>query len=511
MPLAIELAAARIKLLTPDQILARLEHHLALLTAGSRDLPERQQTLRGAIAWSYDLLDDGARRLVGRLSVFRGGFDLEMAERICGPADEVGGDVVDRLGELIDQSLIRPDEPEGAAAGADAETGEREPRFTMLETIREFAAEMLAAGGEGEAIGDRHAAAMLALAREAAPKLSGADQRHWLERLEREHDNMRAALDWAMTRPDHVLAARLATALWRFWQQRGYLNEARSRFEQIEAQPGDLEPVDRAKFVEAFGGVAYWQSDVETSRRYYEEQLTLWRELGDRSELANALYNRAHADMVGVMSGEPIDVDELPGKGLLNEALGIYQELGDKSGEGNILWGLGSFSFFSGTATEAEDWFRRSLELHRQAGNRTMEAWSLHMLGSSQNAQREFAVAAETGRHALRHFHEAGDISGVILTLDDLSIAALGVGDVERAGRLWGAARHLQTSTGTTLADYVEATNQLFGVATPREGVPADLLPGLAAAGAAMSLDEIVAYALASPDGVPPGPHVEVA
>ena len=509
MPLAIELAAARIKLLTPDQILARLEHHLALLTAGSRDLPERQQTLRGAIAWSYDLLDDGARRLVGRLSVFRGGFDLEMAERICGPADEIDGDVIDRIGELIDQSLVRPDEPDGAVEDIDA--AERDPRFTMLETIREFAAEMLASSGEGEAIADRHAAAMLALAQEAAPKLSGADQRHWLERLEREHDNLRAALDRAITRPDHVLAARLATALWRFWQQRGYLNEARSRFEQIETQGGDLEPVDRAKFVEAFGGVAYWQSDEVTATRYYEEQLALWRQLGDRGELANALYNRAHADMVRVMGGELVDVDALPGRTMLREALGIYQELGDKSGEGNILWGLGSFAFFGATAAEAEEWFRRSLELHREAGNRTMEAWSLHMLGSSENAQRQFAVAAETGRHALRHFHDAGDISGVILTLDDLSISALGLGDVERAGRLWGAARHLQTSTGTTLADYVEATNRLFGVATPREGVPGDRLPGLAAEGADMSLDEIVAYALGSPAGTPPGPHVEVA
>ena len=144
MPLAIELAAARTKLLTPDQILARLEHHLDLLTAGSRDLPERQQTLRGAIGWSYDLLDDGARRLVDRLSVFRGGFDLEMAERVCGPADEVGGDVVERVGELVDQSLVRLDESHA------------EPRFAMLETIREYAAEMLAGRGEAETIADQH-------------------------------------------------------------------------------------------------------------------------------------------------------------------------------------------------------------------------------------------------------------------------------------------------------------------------------------------------------------------
>jgi predicted ATPase/class 3 adenylate cyclase len=505
MPLAIELAAARVKLLTPDQILARLEHHLDVLTAGSRDLPERQQTLRGAIAWSYDLLDEGARRLVDRLSVFRGGFDLEMAERICGPAAEVDGDVIDRIGELIDQSLVRSDE---ATAADDASS---EPRFAMLETIREFAAEMLLVRGEVESIGDRHAAAMLALAQQAAPNLSGIDQRRWLERLERDHDNLRAALDWSIGRPDPVTAARLATALWRFWQQRGYLNEARARFDQIEAQAWQLEPVDRARFVEAFGGIAYWQSDEPTATRYYDEQLTLWRAIGDKREIANALYNRSYADMVHVMGGEIDDLDDLPGKGMLNEALELYQELGDKSGEGNILWGLGSIAYFSADAAESEGWYRRSLELHRESGNRTMEAWSLHMLASAQNGQRQFAAADETGRHALRHFHESGDVSGVILVLDDLSISALGLGDEARSGQLWGAARHLQMSTGTALADYVEQIGQLFGVATPKQALPEDRLATLSAAGAAMSLDQVVAYALASPDGAPPGPHVEVA
>ena len=215
---------------TPDQILARLDHHLDLLTAGARDLPERQQTLRGAIGWSYDLLDEGARRLVDRLSVFLGGFDLEMVERVCGPAHEVGGDVVVRAGELVDQSLVRLDEDAA------------EPRFAMLETIREYATEMLVARGEAEAIADRHAAAMLELAEQAAPELNGADQRAWLDRLEREHDNMRAASDWSMAKPDPVLAVRLAFALWRFRQQRGYLNEARARFEGLEAQGWSLDP-----------------------------------------------------------------------------------------------------------------------------------------------------------------------------------------------------------------------------------------------------------------------------
>ena len=499
MPLAIELAAARVKLLTPDQILARLEHHLDLLTAGSRDLPERQQTLRGAIGWSYDLLDDGARRVVDRLSVFRGGFDLEMAERVCGPTDEVGGDVVERIGELVDQSIVRLDE------------GSEEPRFAMLETIREYAAEMLAARDEGGMIADRHASAMLELALQAAPELARAAQRSWLDRLEREHDNMRAALDWSVGKPDPIVATRLASALWRFWQQRGYLNEARARCERLEAQGWTLEPIDRARFAEAFGGVAYWQSDAPSARRYYGEQLRLWRELGDKREVANALYNRAYADMIDVMEGRVA-----PGPGvliptpMLDEALAIYRELGDVGGEANILWALGSVHYFTKSAVAAEDSYRQSLELHRAAGDRSMEAWSLHMLGLSLVGQHRFQEASEVIRHALRHFYEAGDVSGVTLVLDDLALIALGLDDPARSGRLWGAARHLQQRTGTGLANYVERSNQLYSVPTAKDALPADELAALAAGGAAMSYDEIVAYALDVPMDSLPRAHVEV-
>ena len=501
MPLAIELAAARIQLLSPDQILARLEHHLSLLTAGSRDLPERQQTLRGAIAWSYDLLEAGARRLVDRLSVFRGGFDLEMAELVCGPADEVGGDVVDRVGELVDQSLVRPDEG-GETGGAS--------RFAMLETIREFASEMLAERGEAASVADRHGAAMLAFAERAARELAGSEQRTWLERLERDHDNLRAALDWSIAKPDPSLGVGLAFALWRFWQQRGYLNEARMRFEALDAQDWPLSTLERARFDEAFGGIAYWQSDHPTTQARYDEALRSWREIGDRREIANALYNRAYADMIVIMDGRGVEEQVRSSRAMLDEALAIYEELGDKGGEGNILWALGSVSFFTADAKNAEPWYRRSLELHREAGNRTMEAWSLHMLALSLAAQRDFEAASTTARHALQHFYEAGDVSGVILTMDDLSIVAIATGQPERAGRLWGAARHLQQTTGTALADYVEQNNAMFRVPTPRDVLPADQLATLAAEGAAMSYDAIVAYALGSADGVPVAPHTEV-
>ncbi len=490
MPLAIELAAARVKLLTPDQILGRLEHHLDLLSAGSRDLPERQQTLRGAIGWSYDLLEAGSRRLMERLSVFRGGFELEIAEAVCGPADDIGGDVVERVGELVDQSLVRMDETSS------------DPRFAMLETIREYAAEMLAVGGEAEAIGARHAAAMLTLAQRASTELSGTDQRSWLERLERERDNLRAALDWAVARPDPALAVRLTFALWRFWQQRGYLNEARARVDAVAALGWDLEPVDLARFAEAAGGIAYWQSDEAATRRWYDEALAIWRELGDKGEIANALFNQSYADVVEVMRGGTAPGSVAAGQAKLDEALALYREIGDARGEANVIWGLASFHYFVGDAASAEPWYRRALDLHRAAGDRTMEGWSLHMLGLSMTGQRQWAEAMTLSREALRRFHEAGDVSGVILTLDDLAIVATGLGDLERAGRLWGAARQLQQRTGTELADYVEQMDRLFGVQTPRAAMTPEELDARSAEGAAMSLDEIVRYALGTADDV---------
>jgi tetratricopeptide (TPR) repeat protein len=279
----------------------------------------------------------------------------------------------------------------------------------------------------------------------------------------------------------------------------------------LAAQGWKLDPIDRARFAEAYGGTAYWQSDQSTATRQYDEALRLWRRIGDKREIANALYNRAYADMIRIMGGEDMDTGSLgPGRAKLEEALALYRELGDKGGEGNILWGLGSFHYFTADAVGAEAWYRRSLELHREASNRTMEAWSLHMLALSQVGQRLFAQAGETARHALQHFFDSGDVSGMILVLDDLAMVALGNGDSERSGRLWGAARHLQRSTGTALADYVDQNNKLFGVPTPKDVLPADELQRLETEGAAMSLDEVVAYALDATADVPRDSHVEV-
>ena len=481
MPLAIELAAARIKLLSPEQIVDRLEGHLALLTSGSRDLPERQQTLRGAIAWSYDLLDPGTRRLLNRLAVFVGGCELELADRVCGPASELGIDVFDGVASLIDQSLLRVSE------------ADEEQRYVMFDAIREYASEMLTTSGECDDIEERRSRAFLDLAEEAAPQLRGADQRRWLDRLEREHDNLRATLMWAAARPDPELAVRVAFALWRFWQQRGYLNEARIRLDDLRGRGWDLSPLLQARLAEARGGVAYWQADQATAEECYAEALELWRQIGDRREIANALYNRAYSDAAWIMGGRTGDASEARAR--LQEALEIYRDLGDVEGEGNILWAIGSFFFFANEMADAEATYREALALHRAGKNRTMEAWSLHMLALALVSEKRASEAKMAAREALAFFKEAGDVAGITLVLDDLSGVALFDNDFERAGRMWGAARHLQEIAGVDLAAFTETGFGSLGYPNARQVLSPEDLERYAAEGAAMSLDEAVAYA----------------
>ena len=483
MPLAIELAAARIKLLSPDQIVDRLEGHLALLTSGSRDLPERQQTLRGAIAWSYDLLEPGTRRLLNRLAVFVGGCDLEIADRVCGPASELGVDVLDGVAMLVDQSLLRVNE------GAD------DQRYLMFDAIREYASEMLTTSGECDDIEERRSRAFLDLAEAAASQLRGSDQRRWLDRLEREHDNLRATLMWAVSRPDPEVAVRVAFALWRFWQQRGYLNEARTRLDDIRGQGWELSPVLRARLAEARGGVAYWQADQATAEGCYQEALDLWRQIGDQREIANALYNRAYAEAAWIMGGPGGAGDAPKARVMLQEALHIYRDLGDVEGEGNILWALGSFSFFANNMAEAEATYREALALHRAGRNRTMEAWSLHMLALALISEKRPAESKAAAREALGFFKEAGDVAGITLVLDDLSGVAIFDQDLARAGRMWGAARHLQDMTGVDLATFAETGFGSLGYLTAPQVLSPEDLERYAAEGAAMSLDEAVAYA----------------
>jgi predicted ATPase/class 3 adenylate cyclase len=489
LPLAIELAAARIKLLGPDAILERLGNRLEMFASSSHDLPERQRTLRGAIAWSYDLLDDAGRRLLARLSVFVGGGDLAMIEQVCDPGSELGVDLLDVLGALVDQSLVRSDDAAGAS------------RFALLDTIRTYGAERLDASGEGSLLRDRHLAAYLALAERAAAELSGPEQRAWLDRLEADADNFRAALDRAEAVPDPEAAGRLGFALWRFWQQRGYLREARQRLAAFEAHGWDLAPRTHARLLEALGGVAYWLADFDAAQTWYEAALETWRTLGDRGEIANALYNLGSSAVPALRrTGDVRDTDVWQrARAALDEALENYEAIGDRLGQGNVLWGIGGLYYFSSEVAEAERWYVRALEHFQAARNRTMEAWTLHMLGSTILKQGR-ASAADTLRQALRLFHAAGDLSGITLVLDDLSAVAVTDGDLERAARLRGAARQLTKSTGTDLAEIVEDVFEQATRPNARVAMGAAELERFEAEGRRLALDTAIGYALGETD-----------
>ncbi|HEY7735844.1 MAG TPA: adenylate/guanylate cyclase domain-containing protein [Candidatus Limnocylindrales bacterium] len=495
MPLAIELAAARIRLLGPEAILARLERQLGVLSTGARDVPERQQTLRGAIAWSYDILAEPERRLLRRLSVFVSGCDLEAAEAICGPPEELGVDVLDGLTGLADQSLIR------------ADTADGEPRFRLLDTIREFAFEELAASGEAAEIERRHSATYVRLVEQAAPELAGADQRRWLSRLEQEHDNIRAVLDRAVASADGSTAIRVGYAMWRYWQKRGHLNEARRRLQAIAEQPWSRrDPALRARLMEALGGVGWWQADLAVMAPSYREALELWQGLGDRPEIANALYNASFS--YAVEGGDPEHSDD-SGESLrlMEQARDLFQELGDEHGIAGAVWAMGNRSYFRNEGDRGVAAFGEALERFRNTGDRTMTGWALHMLGSGLIRLARFEEAEGHFREALREFHAAGDVSGIALVLDDLASIAIAADDPPRAARLWGAARAISSAGGVGLADFIDSTYEIPNRPHARSRMGSAELERYAHEGRAMSVDESVAYALSVPIEDLPGPH----
>ena len=274
LPLAIELAAARIRMLPPKALLARLGNRLKLLTGGARDLPERQRTLRGAIEWSHDLLEEGEKALFARLSVFSGGRTLEAIEAVCDKEGDLPVDAFDGLSSLLEKSLLNQEE----GAGGD-------PRFVMLETIHEFARGKLEESGKADEIKRAHAEFFLALAEEANQGLKGANQLGWLERLETEHDNMRAALSWALERKEAELALRLGGALWRFWWMHDHYSEGRRWLEEALEIEGQGSPESRAMALAGVTFLSFEQGDLDRVQEACEEGLDLLAgEPGERSE-----------------------------------------------------------------------------------------------------------------------------------------------------------------------------------------------------------------------------------
>jgi predicted ATPase/class 3 adenylate cyclase len=480
LPLAIELAAARVKVLTPEAILGRLGHSLTLLTGGARDLPARQQTLQDAIAWSYDLLDEPERRLFARLAVFVGGFSLEAAEAICNPDGELGLDTLDGVASLTNKSLLRP---------MDAEAGEQ--RFFMLETIREYAVDRLADDPGGEALRDRHADFFLDEAGRALPELTGADQIHWLESLSLEHDNFRSALGWLRARGDAERAQRLAGTLWRFWQMRGHLREGLERLTSILDMAGARDhPEARAAALEGAGGLAYWMG-LPSAKGFYEECLAIRRGLPDRAALAEAMYNLSFTDVFTRKSGDR-RIEEA--RQLLDESLAIFRELGDERGIAKALWGLGDVLYEEGNVEAAERPMREALAMHRQQGDRFGVTWDLFLLGLDLIKLDRIEEARGALEESLSILGEARDISGIPLVLAGLSRVSMIEGRKERAVRLAGAAAAIEEEHGGGLAAINEAVEEWE---SQRRAVTSEEeYERLWAEGQAMSIEEAIGYGL---------------
>jgi len=429
LPLAIELAATRTKVLTPQAMLPRLQQRLSILTAGARTLPDRQRTLRDAIAWSYDLLDAAERRLFARLSVFAGGWTLESAEVVCNPAD-LGLDVLDGLTSLVDKSLVRRTEP------ADAQ-----PRFAMLETIREFGREQLRTCGDFDGILRRHGDHFLDLAVEAEPHLTAGDQGEWLDRCDRDHANIRAALRWAIEAGEVDRAQEAAGALWRFWQQRGHLAEGRRWLEALLAPSlPQGRTAARAKALTGAGGIAWWQEDMAAAQVFYEEALAIERELGDPAGIAEALYNQ------GFILGARDDFDAAVR--LFEESLELFRRAGDEIGMARAEWMIVIRDLIAGdlngTVARAEE----AVATWRRVGDRFHLGDGLVWLAVLYARAGRRADARWAILQALELVREIDSPMGMVSVILGLAYVARWEERHEDAMRLVGAAESLRERVG---------------------------------------------------------------
>jgi predicted ATPase/class 3 adenylate cyclase len=391
LPLAIELAAARIKLLPPQAMLARLGRRLELLKGGARDLPARHQTLRQAIAWSYDLLDAVERALFSRLAVFVGGCTLEAVETVCNATGDLEIDALDGVASLVDKSLLRQ---EAAADG--------EPRLRMLETIREYALECLESSPEAATSRHAHAKHYLALAEAAESQLTGPHQAVWLNRLEIEHDNLRAALQWWGEAGEADTGLRLGGALWRFWIIRGQLSEGRERLTALLALPWTATAAQaRAKALNGLGTIAHEQGDYAAARSWLEESLTIWREIGDKRGVATLLNNLG---WVGWHQG-----DYTAARTLSEEALALHRDIGDARGIALALNNLGWVATSQGDYPRACSLHQESLGLRRGLGDKRGIAFAMTNLAEAVHQQGDYGRARMLLEEALTHLREVGD------------------------------------------------------------------------------------------------------
>ena len=474
LPLGIEIAASRMALLPARDIAERLGRRLDLPGSGARDVPERQRTLQAAIGWSNDLLGEPEQRLLERLSVFAGGFSIEQAEAVCGPVEDLGIEVLDGITALAEHSLVQP--LAVATSGA---------RFRLLTTVRMFAAERLEARDETDVVRRRHAETFLALAEEIAPNIQSRNQSRLLGRLALEHDNFRAAFDWAIDRGNAEIAMRLAGALWRYWQGRGHLAEVAAIVTRIIAMTGADAPTPaRLRLLDAAGGVAWWLGDVPGADRLYEQQVDLARSLGDPRDLALALFNRSHTLPGGQGS---------PESGALRaEASRLFEQVGDARGAARVRWVAANLliSVDAAAATrEYEELTRVYLEVddvYYAAMAASSMSWSLHEMGDLDRA-------LEYGYLSFRLASRNDDVSAAMIALREIEIHFHLLGYLREAAILDGAfdAQSSRYGMGTPPVFTENVMRRWPGSSTLRDALGADTFAEHREIGAAMTLDEI--------------------
>lgn len=429
LPLAIELAAARSKHFSPSALLTRLEQGLAILAGGPRDLPARQQTLRTTLAWSYELLEPDEQHLFRRLAVCVDGCSLEAAEVVGTAAGRFTGDVLEILTSLADKSLLIHE------AG-----GENEPRFRMLHVLREFGLECLVKAGEAETTRMAHAAYYQAQAREAEPHLTGADQVSWLDRLEREHENLRTALDWLLAEAETDIhsergkgqaeqALRLCATLYWFWYIRGYIREGRTFLERALALREQVIAPVRARALAASGELAFAQDDLDRAQVLGNESLVLFRELGDTRGTAASL------DLLGGVAWARNDY--AAARSHYEQAIALFQQVGDTWGRGRCLQVVARVLSTQGDYAQARVLLEESLELYRALGDKKRISWGLYLLARVLfMSQSDPAEAYTLAKQSLALCKELGDKPGLAYVLSSLGELLVQEGKIARARTL---------------------------------------------------------------------------
>jgi predicted ATPase/class 3 adenylate cyclase len=420
IPLAIELAAARVKVLTVEEINARLDHRFRLLTGGDRMALPRQQTLRALIDWSYDLLTEAEKTMLRRLSVFAGGWTLASSEAVCAGEGTSGEgieewEVLDLLSSLVDKSLVV------------AQTQDKTTRYPLLETVRQYARDRLIESGESEAVQRRHRDYFLALAEEAKSQLAGADQRKWLKRLEAEYENLRAGLDWSRRAKDSAESFRFCGALQVYWRMQSHYTEGREWcVRALETAGGKERSPACAETLHGAGIMAGGLGDYAASRTYHEESLAIRKEVGDRSGIAASLHELG---IVGYYQG-----DYASSLACQQESLVIRREIGDRSGIAYSLNGLGIVASAQGDYVSARAYHAESLTIRKEIGDRIGISVSLNNLGQVAYSQGDYASALNCWEESLPIQQEMGDRHGICVSLNSLGHVAQAQGNYAAAG-----------------------------------------------------------------------------